>query len=70
MYINSNQSVKIIKCLGNYDREYRGLQAGPHCADGTGAKTKNEKKELSLGRFGASLGQTKGTSSAKILGWE
>ena len=61
MYINSNQSVKIIKCLGNYGREWRGLQAGPYCADGTGAKTENEK-ELSLGRFGASLGQTKGTS--------
>ena len=69
MYINSNKSVKIIKCLGNDDKECRGLQAGPHCADGTGAKTRNEK-ELFLGRFGASVGQTKGTSGAKILGWE
>ena len=70
MYINSNKSVKIIKCLGNYDKECRGLQAGPHCEDGTGAKARNEKKELFLGRFGASVGQTKGTSGAKILGWE
>lgn len=41
-------------------------QAGPYCADGTELKTENEK-ELSLGRFGASLGQKKRNISAKIL---
>ena len=67
MYINSNQSVKIIKCLGNYDREYRGLQAGPHCADGTGAKTKNEK-ELFLGKIWGKFGSDKRNIKCKDLG--